>query len=91
VNHTFATTGASSEPADNEAVLTPAASANAEEAAYPESANGFNPALNTASNGVIAEPSVASPTTFPPETVEAANVLVDHAESEQAQAPVHHG
>ncbi len=91
VNHTFATTGGSSEPGGNEAVLTPFASANAEEAAYPESANGFNPGLNTASNGVIAETSVASPTTFPPETVEADNILAAHAEPEQAQAPVHHG
>jgi sec-independent protein translocase protein TatB len=59
--------------------------------AYPETGNGFNAGLNTASNAVISETPDALPINSQPEVVEAANVLADHAESAPAQAPVHHG
>jgi sec-independent protein translocase protein TatB len=88
VNHTF-TADAQEE--------SPAAPANFPDA-YPEAANGFNAALNTASNGAIAETpaSVAAsfPTeTFPPSTVAAAEIDIElpEPETEKAQAPVHHG
>jgi sec-independent protein translocase protein TatB len=59
--------------------------------AYPESANGFNAGLNTASNAAIAETPDSLPTNSHPNEVEAANVMANHVEAEQAQAPVHHG
>jgi sec-independent protein translocase protein TatB len=61
--------------------------------AYPEPANGFNAALNTASNGVIAEVPTAEPAGVVPEAADPKAVTVDLSgpEIEKAEATVHHG
>jgi sec-independent protein translocase protein TatB len=61
--------------------------------AYPERANGFNAALNTASNGVIAEVPATEPAGVVPEAAdpEAATVDLSGPKIEKAEAAVHHG
>lgn len=61
--------------------------------AYPERANGFNAALNTASNGVIAEVPATEPAGVVPEAtgLESATVDLRGPEIEKAEAAVHHG
>jgi sec-independent protein translocase protein TatB len=81
VNHSFGSTEAATEPAIVETV----------EDAYPEPANGFNPGLNTASNGLAAETSFAAEASIPSEAVKPAALEVEEPEDEKAQAPAHHG
>lgn len=81
----------------------PALSATASADAYPESTNGFNPALNTASNGQVAEASAepgsqplaepihATTVNFPTEIFPPAEVNSDPPETQKTQAPAHHG
>jgi sec-independent protein translocase protein TatB len=78
VNHGFGSPEASSDSAVVEI---------ASEDAYPEVTNsfGFDPALNTASNGLAAEPPSE------PEALEPAALKAEEPESDKAQAPVHHG
>ena len=78
VNHTFS----SSEECSYAATLEPVP-----ENAGPESANGFEPVLNTASNGAIAE--VPAGVNFPTETFEPAASKIGAPETENA--PAHHG
>ena len=61
--------------------------------AYPERANGFNAALNTASNGVIAEVPATEPAAVGSEAAdpEPATVDLSGPEIEKAEAAVHHG
>jgi sec-independent protein translocase protein TatB len=60
--------------------------------AYPEQETGFNPALNTASNGAIAEvPAVESPSFTPPTHSEAAPADLNGAAIEKTEPAVHHG
>jgi sec-independent protein translocase protein TatB len=77
VNHTFSTP----EPCEYQVVPEIAATD-----AFPAEGNGFNTALNSASNGLIAELPVTAETPFPPDAI-----ATDGEESEKAQAPVHHG
>src|SRR5271155_3755421 len=85
VNHTFSTT----EKCSYEATLEPATPETASADANPGSSYGFDPALNTASNGAIAE--VPAEANFPTETFEPAATKLEDPESEKAPAPVHHG
>ena len=63
-----------------------------EVSAYPEQENGFNPALNTASNGAIAEvPAVESPSFTPPTHSEAVPADLNGAAVQKAEPAVHHG
>ncbi len=82
VNHGFGSAAADSETSVVE---------TASEEAYPEPANGFNPGLNTASNGLAVETSFAAEASIPPEAVKRAALEVEEPEDEKAQAPVHHG
>jgi hypothetical protein len=58
--------------------------------AYPEPPKGFNPGLNTASNGAIAEGSMAE-TLLPASAAEAARAEMLEPEADSAQAAAHHG
>jgi sec-independent protein translocase protein TatB len=61
--------------------------------AYPEPPNRFNSALNTASNGVIAEEEPTRAASFPTEVFPPAEVRAEdpEPEAEKAQAPLHYG
>ncbi len=82
VNHSFGSSETGGDPAVAE--TTP-------EDAYPEAANGFNPGLNTASNGLATETSFAAEASMQPEVVEPATLEAQELEPEKAQAPAHHG
>jgi sec-independent protein translocase protein TatB len=63
----------------------------AEVSAYPETEHGFNPGLNTASNGEIAEIPVES-AAFPPVSAsEAARAELNGTGVEKIEPAVHHG
>ncbi len=67
-------------------------SAQPEVSAIPEQVSGFNPALNTASNGAIAEvPAVESPSFTPPTHSEAVPADLNGAAVQKAEPAVHHG
>ncbi len=61
--------------------------------AYPERASGFNAALNTASNGAIAEVPATEPVAVLAEASdpEAATIDLSGPEIEKAEAAAHHG
>jgi sec-independent protein translocase protein TatB len=82
VNHSFGTAEAGSDPTVAEI---------ASEEAYPEVTNGFNPGLNTASNGLAAETSFAEEVPIQSEAVEPPAMEAQGPEAEKAQAPAHHG
>jgi sec-independent protein translocase protein TatB len=77
VNHTF--------PSDPTPQAEEAIPGEAVADAYPEPTNGFNPALNTASNGELAETATADAI----ESVKAGEIVP--LESENIQAATHHG
>jgi sec-independent protein translocase protein TatB len=86
VNHTFA----SPEPASSWETPAPTAASTWETPAsldpFPESTNGFNAGLNTASNGLISES--AGDTAATVAALEVANAPL--SEAEKAQATLHH-
>jgi sec-independent protein translocase protein TatB len=87
VNHTFALTELE---LSRESAVPAAEAGAASQDAYPDPGNGFNPGLNTASNGLAAEDAVA---TNGSGTARSAfgGPLAPEIETEKAQAPVHHG
>jgi sec-independent protein translocase protein TatB len=82
VNHSFGSAETGSDGAIAE--TTP-------EDAYPEVTNGFNPGLNTASNGLATETSFTAEASMQPEVVEPAALEAQEPEAEKDQAPAHHG
>ena len=61
--------------------------------AYPERANGFNPGLNTASNGAIAEVPATEAAPFPPAAShqDVAHSDLGSPDAEKTEPAVHHG
>jgi len=60
--------------------------------AYPEQEHGFNPGLNTASNGEIAEIPASEPPTLPAVSAsEAARAELNGTGAQQTEPAVHHG
>jgi sec-independent protein translocase protein TatB len=89
VSHTFNAADSTSGTCSYEAIP----NAPSEVDAFPERANRFDAALNSASNGVIAEVLATEPAGVAPEAAdpEAAAVDLSGPKIEKAEAAIHHG